>query len=490
MSVERRERFARTAGAEDAPFQATRALCNHCGRLGDAQIVFRGSLVILVKWCLDHGRSEALICSDRDWYLQSLSYLKPGTNPLRRAVARNEGCPGSCGLCPEHLQHTCVPILEITNQCDLRCPACLVHGSVPKPLSLDDARRLLDGLVASEGRLNMLTLSGGEPTQHPQLLEIVDACLRPEVGIVSLSTNGVRLAEDESLLAALCERGVVISLQFDGVRPETYRALRGRPDLAPLKLRLIDRVIARGGRLSLTVTLARGVNEDELPEVLRLLFSEDAIASVMVQPLAHAGRARSALAHDPMRSLTIPEVIGLLSGASGAVLEPADFTPLPCSHPSCFALTYLLKVQGGRLVSLPKVVEAATYLDLIKNQALLRVDPASLEKLRDTLYAIWSGSGQIPEREAVLRTLKRMLVELNRLGQGASLREVLELGVQNVKSIFIHHFMDRATFDLSRAVKCCNHYPQVDGRLLPACVRNNVPSGPARPAAELGTVLR
>ncbi len=34
--------------------------------------------------------------------------------------------------------------------------------------------------------------------------------------------------------------------------------------------------------------------------------------------------------------------------------------------------------------------------------------------------------------------------------------------------------MDRFTFDLSRAVKCCNHYPQADGRLLPVCVRNNV----------------
>jgi uncharacterized radical SAM superfamily Fe-S cluster-containing enzyme len=26
-------------------------------------------------------------------------------------------------------------------------------------------------------------------------------------------------------------------------------------------------------------------------------------------------------------------------------------------------------------------------------------------------------------------------------------------------------------------VKCCNHYPVTDGRLLPACVRNNVLRG-------------
>jgi len=41
-----------------------------------------------------------------------------------------------------------------------------------------------------------------------------------------------------------------------------------------------------------------------------------------------------------------------------------------------------------------------------------------------------------------------------------------------VKSIFIHQFMDRDTFDLARARKCCQVYPQLDGRLIPVCVRN------------------
>ena len=40
------------------------------------------------------------------------------------------------------------------------------------------------------------------------------------------------------------------------------------------------------------------------------------------------------------------------------------------------------------------------------------------------------------------------------------------------KSIFIHAFQDAETFDLARARRCCNAYPQPDGSLMPACVYN------------------
>lgn len=448
---------------------ATRALCNHCGRMTDAQIRIEADRVVLVKWCPDHGESRALVSSDVRWYLDSLAYVKPGAAPLAKSVDSFRGCPDSCGLCPEHQQHTCVPILEITPRCNLQCPICLVRGRTPAEMTLPQVRDVMDNLVRCEGRLNMLTLSGGEPTLHPRFLEVVDACLRPEVGIVSVSTNGVTLAEDEDLIKALRDRGVVIALQFDGFRPETYAALRGAPHLADMKRRLIDRLLALEARFSLTVTLARGVNEDELSGALDLLFSQDAVLSVMVQPLS-----RTQTLEDPMDVITISDVVGLLADQSGGVLERSDFSPLPCSHPSCFALTYLLKTTAGTLVSLPSIIPAEDYLDIIKNQALIGTDRDSLSRVKDALYTLWSSDGIVPQRDAVLKTIKNILTDLNRMAPGDEHRNMLEMGTSHVKSIFIHHFMDRASFDLSRAVKCCNHYPQIDSRLLPACVRNNL----------------
>lgn len=460
--------------APEACLAATRALCNVCGQLTEAKIVERAGRVELVKWCPEHGQTRGLVSSDADWYRRSLAYVKPGTVPRGRAVQIVGDCPDSCGLCPRHQQHTCVPILEITDACDLDCPICLVDGRSGRHLSVEEVGGILAALVAYEGHLNMLTLSGGEPTAHPDFEGIVQACRRPEFGIVSVSTNGLRLSDDDDLIKFLRDEGVVISLQYDGANQETYQRLRGKPELADAKQRLIEKVLAFGGQLSLTATLARGVNEDELPGILQLLFGHDQIVSCMVQPLAHVGEVAARLSADPMQALTIPDVVKLLAGSSAGVLTEADFSPLPCSHPTCFALTYLLKTVDGGLVSLPSVVDTDTYLDLIKNQALLGTDAENIGKLKDAVYDLWSSSGQVPHAEPVLRTVKQLLKELNRLGLNAPHRELLDLGAQNVKSIFIHHFMDRFTFDLTRAVKCCNHYPQADGCLLPACVRNCV----------------
>jgi 7,8-dihydro-6-hydroxymethylpterin dimethyltransferase len=307
----------------------------------------------------------------------------------------------------------------------------------------------------------------------------VDATLRPEFGIVSVSTNGISLAEDPDLIRALRDRGVVISLQFDGVLEETYHRLRGRGDLAAIKLRLIDQMLALGAQFSLTMTLAKGVNEPELPGVLRLLFNHDQILSLMVQPLSHHGEYLQNPTADFQETMTISETVRLLAEASAGVLRESDFTPLPCSHPSCFALAYLLKTDDQRLVSLPSVIELEPYLDIIKNQALLNTNTDSLIQIKDALYSLWSASGQIPNRESVLKTIKQILLDINRIGPSAAPREVLSLGPRHVKSVFIHQFMDRFTFDLSRVIKCCNHYPQADGRLLPACVRNNLGCGTA-----------
>jgi uncharacterized radical SAM superfamily Fe-S cluster-containing enzyme len=290
-----------------------------------------------------------------------------------------------------------------------------------------------------------------------------------------VSTDGLRLAEDDELLKALAGMGVVVSLQIDGFEPAISERMRGRADLGEIKRRLLERIVEIGGRVSLAVTLAAGVNDSCLSELLGWLFGHDEVVSMMVQPLAQTDRARRRLGGDPLNVITIPDAIRLLVESSGGVLNHSDFTPLPCSHPTCFALTYLLRTENGALVPLPRIINAAAYLDIIKNQALFNTDADTLTLVRDSLYALWSSDGLIPERDGVLKTVKRLLKELNRLGLDAPHRETLALGTRHVKSIFIHHFMDRYTFDLSRAAKCCNHYPQADGRLLPACIRNNLP---------------
>jgi uncharacterized radical SAM superfamily Fe-S cluster-containing enzyme len=363
-----------------------------------------------------------------------------------------------------------MPILEITDHCDLSCPVCLVRNRSTFHRTRDEVARILDGLIASEGRLSVLNLSGGEPTLNPHFREIVEECLsRDELLYVSVSTNGRRLLADPGLLAWLAERGVVISLQFDGFRESTYERLRGRP-VAAEKCRLLDAAETAGACVSLTMTVARGVNDDETADVASLLFERDHVASVMLQPLAHVGRG--AALERPPDAVTIPDVVRSLEDAGKGTVSTEDFSPLPCGHPACFALAFYLRVDGGAYLPIKQMVRADRYLDMIQNRALFGTDAESLDHVREAVNDLWSApAGLVPRSEEVLAAVKRLLGAASCCGPLQSRRAAHEVH-QTVKSIFIHHFMDRDTFDLARARKCCNVYPQVDGRLVPACVHN------------------
>jgi tetraether lipid synthase len=462
-------------GARDPETIAeTRGVCPVCRGLVPAAVIRTGGRILLRRDCPAHGPATGLVSSDAASYVDGLFRIKPGTVPFEVRTRVAEGCPKDCGLCPAHEQHTCLPIIEITERCDLDCPICLVGGgsgrAAPKDLSPAEFERILEGLIRSEGTLDLINLSGGEPTTHPRFRDIVALCERPEILRATVSTNGIRLADDDDLLDFLVGRGILISLQFDGFSRDIYPRLRGA-DILAAKERLLGKMEARRAPLSLVMTARRNASEEEFGPVLDYLFRHDHVVSLMVQPLSFTGRCRSS-GVDPLDRLTTPDVVRLLAASSGGRLRTDDFSPLPCSHPACFSLTYVLKLADGGTLPLPRLVSVESYMDIVKNRALPGLEAGSFEKIKDCLYQIWSSSGAAPDSKKVLATVRRMFDEVCCPGEGFSPRQALAAGERWVKSIFIHHFMDEDNYDLARAVKCCNHYPLPDGRLMPACTYN------------------
>lgn len=469
----------------------TTSTCTTCGRLVPARIHLREDGVWFHKHCPDHGPQEARVSSDAEAYLKLGRFHRQASMPQTFSTT-SHGCPDSCGLCPDHEQHVCLPIIEITDHCDLDCPICLVHNPAHRHLTRADVARMLDRLIESEGRVDVLNLSGGEPTANPHLRAIIEECVaRKEVLRVSISTNGLRLSNDADLLQFLAERRVIISLQFDGLDDEIYRNLRGRP-LLESKLRLIERCGELDTPMSLTATVASGVNSDRVAEVADLLFQHDHILSVMFQPAAYAGNA--ARRPRPALATTVPDVMAALAGAGKGTVSPADFSPLPCSHPACFSLAFYLKMEGNQFVPIKRLINADRYLRLIQNRALFGTDAESFRHVTDAVYDLWSGAAtplprpkinletlECPPEEScacsqfisekALKTIKNLLTSATASG-GYSPQKAWRAGERAVKSIFIHQFMDRHTFDLARARKCCQVYPQPDGSLMPACVYN------------------
>jgi len=317
-----------------------------------------------------------------------------------------------------------------------------------------------------------VALSGGEPTIHPEFLELLDLARRPQIARVSISTNGLRIASDLDFCRELARRNIYVNLQMDALRNPALRQLRGGGDHRAVKERALANLEAAGVRTTIVSTVARGVNDDQIGDCIRLLFERDFILSLMFQPASYTGYGGAHFGpHDPLDVITIPDVVRNAETQTGGLLKKSDFLPLPCSHPGCFGLTYLLKTDAG-FVPFPRFIDLDRYLEVISNRGTIRPDESLEAAIRSTIDELWSSSGQIPDSAKILRTLKKAITLMYPEDRALELEERLHAGEGLVKTIFIHAFMDEHTFEVDRIKKCCTHYALPDGRLMPGCAYN------------------
>src|SRR5260370_41160241 len=102
-----------------------------------------------------------------------------------------------------------------------------------------------------------------------------------------LETNGERIGNDGRCVAEVAEIRPEIYFQFDGFEPETYRVLRGEPDILPEKFRALDRLAAIGCRVNLVPAVKRAGNEPELGEIVGFGLEQPAIMGTNFQPAFH-----------------------------------------------------------------------------------------------------------------------------------------------------------------------------------------------------------
>jgi 7,8-dihydro-6-hydroxymethylpterin dimethyltransferase len=455
----------------------TTSTCERCRALVPARVESDGEAVFFRKLCREHGESRVQVHDVVADYRRAQRFLKPAWVPRAFDGRAGGGCPDDCGFCARHEQHLCMPIIEITSRCDLACPVCLRSAVVEggSDMSRQEFEHVIARLVATEAQIDLLNLSGGEPLLHPEVLAFVDHALaQPQIVRVSISTNGLALLARPHLVDELRRRNVVVSLQLDGWDDRIYETLRGRR-LASQKREILDGLKAQDVTTSLTMTVAGGVNDQAVGEVVEEWRRRDNVVSLMLQPVAFVGRA--ARFREAWQRLSIPDVVRLVGRAGIPSIREEDFVPLPCSHPLCFALAFYLRLDDGGLVSVNRLADANRLLDSLANRVVFGLDEDEHAQLKGWIYELWSGPvGCAPEGAGVLRTLRGLLKSLGSTSSDNccefDARRLFERTERAVKSIFVHAFQDPETFDLARVRRCCQAYPQPDGRLLPACVRN------------------
>lgn len=440
-----------------------------------------GGRMWLVRLCPQHGAVRTLY----DEHPRILRYLEEWTAPTKEVTPDSPGnyTPPPAGyrrgLGELQTQHTCVLLADIADRCNLTCPTCFT-GSSPAAggvVPVEDVLASVDRRLQREnGRLDVVMLSGGEPTLHPDFAELVGRLVEREIVRILVNSNGIRIARSDALLEVLVRHRdrVEIYLQYDGVEAATHRHHRGA-DLRADKHRAVQRLSDAGVFTTLTMTAALGVNEREIGPVIRLALDTPYVGGVSVQPQFRSGRGGEAI--DPTDRLTHGGVLARLDEQTGGLVTWRDLTALPCSHPHCCSVGYLLRTDAGEWRSLVGVIghnRLKEHLDLVSNRIADHAVPRDLRRaVKAALMGLLSEQSSLthPTIGELFSTLCDAcdlgLGTLTRLASGAvtgrppkRLREML---ARRVVRLTVKPFMDISTMLEERLLQCCVHVGTRDG---------------------------
>jgi len=422
-------------------YGATQALCAVCLRRVEAKEIIEDACVYLDKLCPEHGRQRVLIADDvAYWRMGRERFLKPPEQVVAPNTTHRYGCPYDCGICPEHEQHGCLCVLEITDHCNLRCPTCYASSSPERTThrSLEQIERMLDRIVANEVEPDIVQVSGGEPTTHPQFFEVLDACRRRPLRHLMLNTNGIRIAKEPGFAERLASYGpgFEVYLQFDGFARSSHMTLRAA-DL-------------RGLSTTLVATVRRGVNDDELGDIIRFAVKQRCVRGVTFQPVQDAGRNDG---FDPaVHRLTLTETRRRILEQCD-MFRPEDLIPVPC-HPDSLAMAYALKLEG-QFVPLTRFVDPELLIQGSRNTMVYEGDPQLRQQLFETFSTAHSPSSAADAVGRLLCCLPQV--------KGAT-----PWSYEYVFRIIILQFLDRHSLDMRSVRKSCVHIAHPDGqRLIP-----------------------
>jgi uncharacterized radical SAM superfamily Fe-S cluster-containing enzyme len=428
------------------------SICPVCYRRVDGKLIFEDGCVYMLKTCPEHGPMRVLIADDVDYYRRSRElFIKPPEMPNHYNTPVRWGCPYDCGLCTDHEQHSCLTLIEITDHCNLQCPICYASSGPARNTYRDfeTVERMLDAVVRNEGRPDVIQISGGEPTRHPDFFRILDAAKARPIQHLMVNTNGIRIARD----AAFAERlaaympGFELYLQFDSLQEAPLLELRGA-DLRSVRRQALARLNSLGLSTTLVVTLRKGLNDGEIGAIIRYAVDQPCVRGVVFQPVQAAGRLEG-FEPAPHR-LTLTEVRRKILEQCD-IFRPEDVIPVPC-HPDSLAMAYALKIDG-RITPLTGLIDPDILINAGRNTIVFEND----EAVRSNLFKVFS-TNHSPQSSAA--TLRELLCCLPKVGLPDG------IGYQNLFRVLILQFIDAWSFDVRSVKKTCVHIAHPDGRRI------------------------
>lgn len=393
----------------------TTAVCEECMELIPTKVIEDNGVIYFYKECKKHGIQKTKVSTDVEYFMQCLNPQNQNFIHPDNTIESNDNCPKDCGLCGHHEQKTCMAMVELTDDCNIKCATCIA-GSCPggqKYVSLEDMTKIIDTLYLEKETIDLLMLSGGEPTIHPQIFDIIDLCKKRGVRHLMLISNGVRIAKDESFVNELAKRkqNLEIYLQFDSLRPESLLDIRGL-DLSEVRRNAVKMLEKYKINSTLVCIVKKGTNDSELKEIIDFARNYSYVRGITLQPLKDIGRGNTF--NKDLNYITLTEVRELV--AQTGFMDKKNMIPHPCNT-ACMCIGYVND----------------------KN-----------EPMTEYLYHNFENKDKLKELVYYLPDL-----------------DTEEVLYQSLFRITIVSFLDKYNFNLSDVRKSCIHFVSEDGKVVP-----------------------
>ncbi len=430
----------------------TMSLCETCLQLVHAKVTVEGDDVFYVKRCPEHGTQKTLVSTDAAYFKSCKDFIKPGDLPLQYQSRTHYGCPYDCGLCPDHEQHSCLALIEINDACNLTCPVCFADSSPQRTRhrTLQEVDAMLETLVASEGNPDLVQISGGEPTIHPQIVEILRLAKSKPIRHVMINTNGIRIATDKAFVAELAtlKPGFEVYLQFDSLRREALENLRGA-DLRKVREQALANLEEAGISTTLVCVVKKGVNDGEIGDIVRHALSYKCVRGITFQPVQDAGRN---LAFDKNRDrIVLSDIRRAIATQAGEVFAAEDIIPLPC-NPDSIAIAYGLR-DGSSVTPITQL--------LPKEELLAAPNTISFERYPEIKARMFDLLSLASSGERTRTVLGDLLCCLPKIEVPS------DLGYDKVFRIVIVQFLDKYNFCIATVKRSCIHFVTPQGKIIP-----------------------
>lgn len=429
----------------------TQSLCEECLAVVPAKIIFQHGNVYYQKRCVEHGVQKTLVSTDIEYFKRCKDYLKPGDMPETFQTEIKRGCPHDCGLCPDHEQHSCLALFEIIDECNMHCPVCFANSAPGKgnPRSMEDIEIMLQTLLDSEQQPDLVQVSGGEPTLHPQLMPILRRLKASPIRHLMLNTNGIRIARDPHLVEELAslKPGFEVYLQFDSLKAAALQNIRGQ-DMRNIRQQALEKLEKHNISTTLVCVIRKGVNDAEIGELIQFAQQWKCVRGITFQPVQDAGRNEDG---KPANRITLSEIRTRIIEADNPFGD-ADMIPLPC-HPENISIGYGLRMEN-KIIPVTGLLPRDELLKGVDNTITFEKS-AGLKEAFLKLFSLDACSEQTTEN------LETLLCCLPRIQSNGGLT------YDNVFRIVIMSFMDKYDFDIASVKRSCTHFVEPNGKIYP-----------------------